>query len=163
MSDTHLTALQLANTLGGEPAAVVARAKAYHDFLTSAPTAAAAVKGATANKPPATGKAAATNGAAAPPKTATPPATGPKKANPPPKQVGAHSYDEVKAAIQKVIGAVSKQAALEILDSEAGGVRSLKDMKPENYDAVWEACQAEINSGEGDAAKPPAQTDEIEV
>lgn len=77
-------------------------------------------------------------------KTTTPPGGAPKLPN------GQRSAEEVKAIILKVVATpgLGKASANDILDEEAGGARNLKDLKPEDYDKVFEACTNALQGGE---------------
>lgn len=164
--DPKVTALQLANHLGGTHTEVVARATAYHAYLTgNKPAPAATTAGKTGTAPAAqTGKSAAQTGkpTAAKPGTA-PAATGKPAAKPagkpaaPAAQTGKYSIDQVREIIKKVVATdgLGKETAVELLDTE-GGVKKISDLKPADYDKVYEACDGALHGGEagatGDAA-----------
>jgi hypothetical protein len=198
--DVHKAkALELAVQAGGEPAKVVERAHAYHEFLngkgpgkpagaTAAQTPAATTKSAAAT----TGKpAAATTGkpAAAPkatPAAGTKPAAAPKAGAAAPKAAAAaaaapgaapkgdtkdpkgnNTYDDVTAALQKVMRSVAgdndkrekgRALAYEILSAKGGGVKGVRDLKPALYDAVVAGCEAAVAGAAGavSAAAPKA-------
>lgn len=165
-------ALELANQHAEPHASVVARAESYHSFLSGTATAPAATKAATppaANKPatgaPATKPATAPAGAkpsATPPAGAKPAAAAAKPAAAPAASSGAtkapggkHTQAEVRALIQKVAirPGEGNQAARDILSESGGGVATVSALKPEFFDAVFEACQnilAEGGAGGGD-------------
>lgn len=73
---------------------------------------------------------------------------------------GKYNSEQVRVAIRAVAtnSNLGKQSALDILDQDGNGVKAVKDLKPENYDAVYEACQA-LLSGEGEA--PAAADDDL--
>lgn len=71
---------------------------------------------------------------------------------------GKHTLDEIRAIIREVAtnAALGKQEALNILDEE-GGVKNVADLKADNYDKVYEACQVAIsNAGKPEADDPLA-------
>ena len=177
--DVHKAkALELAVQAGGEPAKVVERAHAYHEFLsgkgTGKPAGAPAAQATAASPKPA----AATTGkpAAAPKATPAPgtkPAAAPKAgaaapkaaaAGAPPKgdtkdPKGNNTYDDVVAALQKVMRSVpddnqkkdkGRALAYEILAAKGGGVKGARDLKPALYDAVVAGCEEAVkNAGKG--------------
>jgi hypothetical protein len=57
-----------------------------------------------------------------------------------------YSAEEVKAAAVKVKDAFGQPAAKELI-KEAGKADELKAIKPENYDAFVEACEAKLEAG----------------
>jgi hypothetical protein len=186
--DVHKAkALELAVQAGGEPAKVVERAHAYHEFLngkaTGKPAGAAAAQTTTATPKPAaatTGKpaaapkatpapgtkpaAAAKPGAAAPKAAAAAaPGAAPKGDTKDPK--GNNTYDDVTAALQKVMRSVpgddkkhdaGRKLAYEILAAKGGGVKGVRDLKPALYDAVVAGCEAAIKPGAAVAPKAAA-------
>ena len=188
-------ALELANTKGGTDAEVVARAHAYHSYLTGT-TAAPAAKpatGAQGSKPATTATAKATPaagtkpaattkpGAAAPKTPAAKPAT-PGAEKPAPKgdtkdPKGNNTYDDVVAALQKVMRSVpgdndkrdkGRKLAYDTLAAAGGGVKGVRDLKPALYDAVVTACNAAAKAAAGKPkaaapATPPAGDFEEEV
>jgi membrane protein involved in colicin uptake len=105
---------------------------------------AAAADKTAADKPKAADKAAANNkaGASQPAGTKAP--------------GGKHTIEEVRSILRDVATnpALGKASALAILD-ENGGVDHLGKLKPENFDAVYEAAQVELSgaSSEGGAAE----------
>jgi hypothetical protein len=108
-----------------------------------------------ANKP-AAGAAGAANkagaGAGAPNKPGTnKPAAAPPAATKAPG--GKYNLDQVRDIIRKVAAnpALGKQAARDVLDTDGGGVATVSEVKPENFDALYEACQV-LLSGEGGGA-----------
>lgn len=159
--DEHKSkALDLANQHAAPPDAVVARAAAYHAFLTGG-AAPATKPAATATTKPATGtattKPAATKPAATKPaatKPAAAPAAGSTKA-----PGGTHTQDDVRDIVRKVATTpgLGKDRAIEILKEDGGGVESFKDLKPESFDAVYEACQSALSGGEGGEAVADAE------
>jgi len=58
-----------------------------------------------------------------------------------------YSAEEVKAAAVRVKDAFGQPAAKELI-KEAGKADELKAIKPENYDAFVEACEAKLAAGE---------------
>lgn len=101
---------------------------------------------------------------------ATAAAAGPKAstatAGPDPKTKapgGKHSLGEVREAIRKVAAneSLGKASAKEILADDGGGVERVVDMKPENYDKVFEACQVLLSSEGAPAAPAPADEDDL--
>lgn len=107
-------------------------------------TAAAAAKAAAAPKP-------ATKPAAAGP------ASGTKAAG------GKYTIDQVREQIRAVAtnASLGKQSAKDILDQDGGGVTKVVDLKPENYDKVYEACQVALQSEGAPAAPAPAEEDDF--
>ncbi len=74
---------------------------------------------------------------------------------------GKHTVEQVREAIRKVANnpSLGKASAKEILADDGGGVERVADVKPENYDKVFEACQVLLAS-EGAPAAPPAETED---
>lgn len=72
---------------------------------------------------------------------------------------GKYTIDQVREKIREVATnpSLGRQSATDILDADGGGVKKITDLKPENYDAVYEACQVALQS-EGSA--PSAASDE---
>ena len=175
MSDNTLTkALELANNLGGNPAEVVARATAYAAFLSGsvvvadtrnaataktpiAPAAAAKPAAAAAKPAAAAAKPAAKPAAKAAAKAATPAATAPKPA---PKG-GVHGEADVRKLVKAVANhpKLGTTHAANILDEEAG-VANVSAVKPEFYDAVYDALAAKIDEVDGAAGDEDAAADE---
>jgi hypothetical protein len=169
--DHKVKALELANQFTGEaPEKIVARATAYHAFLTGGaaakPAAAAAATKPATTKPATTKPAATAPAAAGKPATVTAPAGKPATTKPaatkpaataPKAQVGKYTEDQVRAKIREVASneALGKQEALDILD-ENGNVQNVSQLKPENYDKVYEACQAALNAIPGSEATDDA-------
>lgn len=183
--DVHKAkALELAVQAGGEPAKVVERANAYHEFLsgnrTGKPAGAAAAQAPAASAKPtaaATGKPAAapkatpapgTKPAAAPKPTAAAPkptaaGVAPKGDTKDPK--GNNTFDDVTGALQKVMRSVTgdntkrdkgRALAYSILAAKGGGVKKVADLQPALYDAVVAGCE---EAAKGAAAKPAAAAD----
>lgn len=194
--DVHRAkALEIAAQHGGEkPPEVVARANAYHAFLTSTAAAkpaatagapgpkapaAEANKGANATPPAgkATTKPGAAAGAAAKPGAAAAAAkpaagkpaaaaTGKPAAGKPAAAAkaaagqptgaavpadtkapgGKNTYADVVAALRNVQQAKSKDDALAVLAKAGGGTKSVRDLKPANYDAVVAACATALDA-----------------
>ena len=168
MSDNTLTkALELANNLGGNPAEVVARATAYAAFLSGSVVVADTRNAATAKTPIAPAAAAKPAAAAAKPaakpaakaaaKAATPAATAPKPA---PKG-GVHGEADVRKLVKAVANhpKLGTTHAANILDEEAG-VANVSAVKPEFYDAVYDALAAKIDEVDGAAGDEDAAADE---
>jgi hypothetical protein len=186
--DPHrVKAMELAVQAGGSNTELLERAKTIHSFLTGAgagktaatPEAAVAT-GKTAAAPratptagtKATPAAAAPKGAAsaapkgaastAPKAAASAASTGaaPKGDTKDPK--GNNTYDDVTAALQKVMRSVpgdsdkhdkGRKLAYEILAAKGGGVKGVRDLKPALYDAVVAGCEEAIK---GATVKPTA-------
>lgn len=72
---------------------------------------------------------------------------------------GKHTIEEVRDILKKVAvhEALGRQVAINILD-ENGGVDHLTKLKPENYDAVYEAAQVELNGAK--TAEPAGEDDD---
>jgi hypothetical protein len=166
MSDDVLKikALELAHQTPGTANETIARAHEYHAFLTGGKPVAGANK--TATKPTtAPSGAAAQGGAPVQSTTKTPsttkPAAGKPVAQAAPQKApgGQHSFDQVKALLQKVIATpgLGAQRAKEILDEEAGA-KKMSEVKPEKFDVLFEALSGALNSGEG--GTPPASSDD---
>lgn len=197
MDEIRTKALELAVQVVGDPSIIITRATAYHEFLTGTvvktTTTAAAVKdGSTAKAvaakaaTPATGKAvaatkaptAATAGKAAATKAAATKAPTAAAAAAPPGNTkdskGVHDYNEVVAALQKVMRSVpndnekrdaGRKLAYEILAAKGGGVKGVRDLKPPLYDAVVAGCEEALTPKEVPAAEsedelgdPPEET-----
>jgi hypothetical protein len=112
--------------------------------------------------PPAAPKAAAPGTAA--PKPAPPKAAGAAPAAAAKAPGGKHTAEEVRDAIKKVATnpSLGKQTALNILDENAG-VQNVSAVKPENFDAVFEACEVELRGVANArlmAAAPAAEEDD---
>lgn len=68
---------------------------------------------------------------------------------------GKYNSEQVRDIVRKVATTPSlgKQSALDILDQDGGGVTNVTNLKPENFDKVYEACQALLSSeGGGETA-----------
>lgn len=105
--------------------------------------------------------AAAAAKAAAAPKPATKPAAGPASGT---KAAGGkYTIDQVREQIRAVAtnASLGKQSAKDILDQDGGGVTKVVDLKPENYDKVYEACQVALQSEGAPAAPAPAEEDDF--
>lgn len=65
---------------------------------------------------------------------------------------GKYNSEQVRDIIRKLATnpSLGKQSALDILDQDGGGVTNVTNLKPEFFDAVYEACQALLSS-EGEA------------
>lgn len=194
MDEIRTKALELAVQIVGDPSIIIARAATYYEFLTGTTaavkttTTAAAVKdGSTAKAvaakaaTPATGKAvaatkaptAATAGKAAATKAPTAAAAAAPPGNTKDSK-GVHDYNEVVAALQKVMRSVpndnekrdaGRKLAYEILAAKGGGVKGVRDLKPPLYDAVVAGCEEALTPKEVPAAEsedelgdPPEET-----
>jgi colicin import membrane protein len=75
---------------------------------------------------------------------------------------GKYTADQVREKIREVAtnASLGKQDAADILDQDGGGVKRVTDLKPENYDKVYEACQVALQT-EGSA--PAAATPEDDL
>jgi len=141
----------LAGAAGVDPKAAAAakataeaKAKAAADVKVKADAAAAAAA------------AAASAAAAAAKKPAAGPATGTKGPG------GKFTVEQVRDKIREVAtnANLGRQSATDILDQDGGGVKTVKDLKPENYDKVYEACQVALQS-EGSASAGAAPEDDL--
>jgi hypothetical protein len=132
-------AAQTGGAPSGKPAATQAAKPATAPAKPAAPAA----------KPAATSTAKPAQQPANKPATAAKPAAAAKAAAPP-AQVGKYSIDQVREIIKKVVATagLGKETAVELLDTE-GGVKKISDLKPADYDKVYEACESAMNSGEG--------------
>jgi len=163
----------------GKPAAAAAQTTAANPKPAAADKPAAATSGKPAAAPKAT-PAPGTKPAAAPkPNAASPkpaaaaaapkaaaaaaPGAAPKGDTKDPK--GNNTYDDVVAALQKVMRSVpgdnqkhdkGRTLAYEILAAKGGGVKGARDLKPALYDAVVAGCEAAVNSAAKPAAAKPA-------
>jgi hypothetical protein len=72
---------------------------------------------------------------------------------------GKRTIEQVREMIRKVAADVDKQSAKDILMDDGGGVEKVLDLKPENYDKVYEACEV-LLSGEGAKTAPVPDEDE---
>jgi hypothetical protein len=159
MSDKLLeriaTALETIAAAASKTAATPAAAAAKPATAAAAkPAAAAAKPAAAAAKPTVT---------VPPGKPATKPAAAKAAAAAPKTQVGKYTEDQVRAKIREVASneALGKQEALDILD-ENGNVQNVSQLKPENYDKVYEACQAALNAIPGAEEPEAAAGDEFD-
>lgn len=75
---------------------------------------------------------------------------------------GKYTVEQVRDIIRKVAAdeSLGRQSAKDIL-AEDGGVEKIMDLKPENYDKVYEACQV-LMSGEGTKGAAPAADDDFD-
>lgn len=154
----------------GAAAAQTPAATAKPTAATTGKPAAAATTGKPAAAPKAT-PAAGTKPAAAPkagaaaPKAAAAAAPGaaPKGDTKDPK--GNNTYDDVTAALQKVMRSVAgdndkrekgRALAYEILSAKGGGVKGVRDLKPALYDAVVAGCEAAVTGAAAPKAAPKA-------
>jgi hypothetical protein len=164
--DNKVKALELAVVANGTATETVARATAYAAFLDGA----AAPAGKPATQAAAKPAAATQTSTAA--KTAAKPATKPgttktsaaAKAPAASKIASVHNEDEVRKSIRAVANhaQLGTAVASNILDEEAG-VSTVSQLKPEHYDAVFDAATAKLAevNGEGEAA--PAEGEEADA
>jgi len=127
-----------------------------------APDAAAkAAAKAAADKKAADAKAAAEAAAKAAAAAAKPGAKGATPAAATKAPGGKYNSDQVRDMIRKVAANpnLGKQSARDILEADGGGVTTVSEVKPENFDAVYEACQVAL-SGEGAAQGGTADPDD---
>ena len=128
---------------GGKPAAVVA---------------AAAGKPAANKTPPAAGPKAGANGAAAGKPAAT-------QTKPPQKAPdGKYTADQVKAKMREVLNTpgLGRPIVVNVLDENANGAKGWGDVKPEYYDALYEAFDNELKGGAaGEAAGADADLGDL--
>lgn len=120
-----------------------------------------AAGGATAPKPGNAGATAPKPGAAG----ATAPKTGAAGAKGAPAAAtkapgGKYNSEQVRDMIRKVAANpnLGKQSARDILEADGGGVTTVSEVKAENFDAVYEACQVAL-SGEGAGAPAEEEFD----
>jgi membrane protein involved in colicin uptake len=75
---------------------------------------------------------------------------------------GKYNSEQVRDIIRKVATNVSlgKQSALDILDQDGGGVTNVTNLKPEFFDAVFEAAQV-VLQGEGSSTPAPEDDDDL--
>lgn len=97
---------------------------------------------------------AAAEKAAAPKPAAAGPAAGTKAPG------GKRTIEQVRELIRKVAADknLGKESAKDILRDDGGGVDKVLDLKPEKYDAVYEACEV-LLKGEGGSAAPAEEDD----
>lgn len=74
---------------------------------------------------------------------------------------GKHTIDQVREMIRKVAADknLGKETAKDILRDDGGGVEKVLDLKPEAYDAVYEACEVALKAEGGKEA--PAEDDDF--
>lgn len=67
---------------------------------------------------------------------------------------GKYNAEQVRDIIRKVANnpTLGKQSAREALETDGGGVTTVSELKPEFFDAVYEACQVLLNGEGGGAA-----------
>lgn len=75
---------------------------------------------------------------------------------------GKRTIEQVREMIRKVAADASlgKQSAKDILADDGGGVEKVLDLKPEFYDAVFEACEVALKA-EGAKGAPAAEEDDL--
>lgn len=95
--------------------------------------------------------------AAAKAKPAAGPVAGTKGPN------GKFTVEQVREKIREVASNANlgRDSAKDILDQDGGGVKSIKDLKPENYDKVYEACQVALQSEGAAPGAAPAEEDDF--
>jgi hypothetical protein len=76
---------------------------------------------------------------------------------------GKFSLEQVREKIREVATNpnLGKQSAADILEDDGGGVKKASDLKPENYDKVYEACQVALQSEGAAPAKEAAPEDDL--
>jgi hypothetical protein len=74
---------------------------------------------------------------------------------------GKHTLDQVREMIRKVAADVGRQDAKDILLDDGGGVERCDALKPEKYDAVFEACQVLLRGEGGQTATAAEPEDEF--
>ena len=136
---------------GAAPASDEASAKAAAAAKT------AAAKKAAEEKAKAEVKAKADAAAAAAAKAKAGPAGNTKGPN------GKYTADQVREKIREVAtnASLGKQDAADILDQDGGGVKRVTDLKPENYDKVYEACQVALQTEGSTPAGAAAPEDDL--
>lgn len=72
---------------------------------------------------------------------------------------GKHTIEQVREIIRKVANDVDKQSAKDILKDDGNGVEKVAELKPEFYDAVYEACEV-VLGGEGKGAAPAVEEED---
>lgn len=163
MSDALLTEISkkltdIAGLLKGGAPAAVAPKPGTSSAGAAGPDAAAKAKAAAAekakNEAAAAVKAKADAAAAAKTKATAGPAAGTKGPG------GKYTIDQVRDIIRKVAtdANLGKASAADILTDDGGGVSKVTDLKPENYDKVYEACQV-LLSGEGGGGEASPEDD----
>jgi hypothetical protein len=147
LSDIHATLKAGVNPAG---AGAVASKPAAAAKPAAAP---AAAKPAAAAKPD-RAAAAATSAAASKPKPAGPP-SGTRAPG------GKHTIEQVREMVRKVAADVDRQSAKDILLDDGGGVERVLDLKPEKFDAVFEACQVLLRGEGASTAGPAPEEDDL--
>ena len=77
---------------------------------------------------------------------------------------GKHTIEDVRDIIRKVASdpALGKAAAADVLTDDGGGAARVTDLKPDKYDAVYEACQVLLSSeGAATADEPEEAEDDL--
>jgi len=76
---------------------------------------------------------------------------------------GKYSIDQVREKIREVAANpnLGKQSAADILEDDGGGVKRVTDLKPENYDKVYEAAAVALQSEGGKAPTPATAEDDL--
>lgn len=74
---------------------------------------------------------------------------------------GKYTVEQVRDIVRQVAtnAGLGRQSAADILDQDGGGVAKVTDLKPENFDKVYEACQV-LLSGEGDDGAPASEPED---
>jgi hypothetical protein len=77
---------------------------------------------------------------------------------------GKHTIEDVRDIIRRVASdpALGKAAAADVLTDDGGGAARVTDLKPDKYDAVYEACQVLLSS-EGDTSAEPEEEPEEDL
>lgn len=73
---------------------------------------------------------------------------------------GKHTIEQVREMIRKVAADVGRQDAKDILLDDGGGVEKVLDLKPDKFDAVFEACQVLLKN-EGTPANTAEPEDDL--
>jgi hypothetical protein len=63
--------------------------------------------------------------------------------------------------VRKVAADVDRQSAKDILLDDGGGVERVLDLKPEKFDAVFEACQVLLRGEGASTAGPAPEEDDL--
>lgn len=114
----------------------------------------AAAGGASKPNKPAAGAGAAAG--AKPDKAAATPA------KPAAKGKSKYSSEQVRDAVRQVATNphLGKQAALDILDEDGGGVQNVSQLKEDFYDSIYEACQVALNGVKDQATEAAGDPDD---
>jgi hypothetical protein len=76
---------------------------------------------------------------------------------------GKYTVEQVREKVREVAANpnLGKTTAIDILDQDGGGVKSVRDLKPENYDKVYEACAVAIQTEGGKTQASAAPEDDL--